>query len=121
MAAMSELCQFLDEKKPKEGADGTEVVGAKGPNGEIVTRKNKLGKSTSRDSQIISSSGSSDDDDADVDSGGATSFFFKRNYRYVMDRDLTDTTDTDGDRGGYFPSAARLRQRIVSKISEFKQ
>jgi len=111
MAAMSELCQFLevDDKRPT------------GDNNISSRSKSKVTKSSSRDSQMIDSCSS--DDDADIDSGGAcaTSFFFKRNYRYVMHGDLTDTTDTDGDRGGYFPSAARLRQRIVSKINEFQK
>lgn len=105
MAAWSELQQFLETDK-------------RHPSGDQI--KNKL---TTRRNKSKESSDEEEDDEDELDSGGAcTSFLFRRNYRYVMDRDLTDTTDTDGDRGGsYFPSAARLRQRIVSKITEFQK
>jgi len=122
MAAMSELCQFLEVNEKDKRRDVVD-----NNNDKKYTKKGgtSASRNSSRDNgkEIEVSSCSSDDEDADIDSGGnagTMSFLFRRNQRYVMG-DLTDTTDTDGDRGGYFPSAARLRQRIVNKINEFQQ
>ena len=122
MAAMSELCQFLEVNDKDKQRD---VVNNNSDKKHIKKGGATASRSSSKDNgqELEVSSCSTDDEDADVDSGraGTMSFLFRRNQRYVMDKDFTDTTDTDGDRGGYFPSAARLRQRIVNKINEFQQ
>jgi len=96
MAAWSELRQFLESDKRPAGQD-------------IATDDQRQG-----DCKPNCNSNSEDDEDDDTYS----SYFFRRNY--VLDA-MTDTTDTDGvDRTTYFPSAARLRKRIVKRIEEFR-
>merc|ERR1712168_154336 len=100
MAAWSELRQSLEVEKPATAPDSQKQgTSPQAPEAECTTGCN------------------TEDDEDEQDT--YSSYFFRRNY--IVDG-MTDTTDTDGiDRTTtYFPSAARLRKRIVKRFEEFR-